>query len=205
MVVKASVSFLTNDSDAVLNTDVSNIVTSLTDNINYPSPNPTLPIMTTANIAFATAIADAADGGKQHTSAKRARRAELLSLMRKLAIYVQGACDGDMTKLLSSGFPVQKPDRTPATVPATPDAPKVSQGRTGEAFAASSPVDGAYIYNWRVALASAPDTVVQHLQSTGARATFEGLTPGQTYRFQCNAVGTAGTSDWSNAGTLMVI
>ena len=110
-----------------------------------------------------------------------------------------------MAKLLSSGFPVQKPDRSKASVPATPVAPRVPQGLTGEAISATKRVDFTYIYNWRVALASKPDEFVQHVQSTGARTEFEGLTPGQTYLFQCNAVGTAGTSNWSNAGSLMVI
>jgi hypothetical protein len=205
MIVKPSISFLTADSDSVLVTDVTTIVTSMTNNTNYPTPSPALNLITTANSAFATAIADAADGGKQLTSAKNARRAELIALMRQLAVYVQGACGGDMTKLLSSGFPVQKPDRSPASIPATPASPKIAQGRTGEALTSSRPVEFAYIYNWRVALDSKPDEFVQHAQSTGARTAFEGLTPGQVYRFQCNAVGTAGTSDWSNVGKLMVI
>ncbi|MGI8438039.1 MAG: fibronectin type III domain-containing protein [Chthoniobacterales bacterium] len=110
-----------------------------------------------------------------------------------------------MTKLLSSGFPVQKPDRQPAKLVATPETPKISQGLTGQAHAAAKPCDGAYIYNWRAALAETPDTFVQQKQSTGAKATFDGLTRGETYVFQLNAVGTAGTSDWSNAGSMMVI
>src|SRR5437016_2553125 len=108
MIVKPSISFLTAGSDAVLVTDVTTIVTSMTNNTNYPTPSPALNLITTANSAFATAIADAADGGKQLTSAKDAKRVELIALLRQLAIYVQGACGGDMTKLLSSGFPVQK-------------------------------------------------------------------------------------------------
>jgi hypothetical protein len=205
MIVKPSVSFLTASPDAVLVTDVTTIVTSLTGNTNYPTPAPALTLITTANSAFTAAIAAAADGGKQALSDRNAKRAELVSLMRQLANYVQGACLNDMTKLLSSGFPVQKPDRSPASVPVTPVTPKVTQGLTGEANMATRAVDFTYIYNWRVALASKPDDFVQHGQSTSSRTKFEGLTPGEKYIFQCNAVGTAGTSDWSNAGSLMVI
>jgi hypothetical protein len=110
-----------------------------------------------------------------------------------------------MTILLSSGFPVQKPNRTPAQVPPTPSTPDVYQGQTGQAYAVTAKADGAYIYNWRVALADAPETVIQHAQSTGGRVTIGNLAPGKTHIFQVNAVGTAGTSDWSNAGSLMVI
>lgn len=205
MIVKPSISFLTADSDPVLVTDVATIVTSMTNNTNYPTPAPALALITTTNDDFADAIAAAADGGKQLTSAKDAKRRELVALMRQLASYVQVACNSDMTKLLSSGFPVQKPDRTPASVPATPETPKVAQGQTGEALPSTKAVEFAYIYNWRLALASKPDDYLQHAQSTGARTSFPGLIPGQLYNVQANAVGTAGTSDWSNAGSLMVI
>ena len=205
MIVKPSVSFLTASPDPVLATGVTTIVTSMTNNDNYPTPSPALTLITTANSAFIAAIAAAADRGKQAISDKDAKRAALVSLMRQLANYVQGACQSDMTKLLSSGFPVQKPDRSPASIPATPVTPKVLQGLTGQAVMSTKAVDFTYIYNWRVALASKPDDFVQHGQSTAARTAFDGLTPGQAYIFQCNAVGTAGTSDWSNAGSLMVI
>ena len=68
-----------------------------------------------------------------------------------------------------------------------------------------SPVYGATSYNWSVALQSAPDKDVQTAQTTGARALFSGLTPGQIYVISLNAVGAAGVSDWSDYGTLMVV
>jgi hypothetical protein len=46
---------------------------------------------------------------------------------------------------------------------------------------------------------------VKQQQTTAASNTFEGLTPGQTYNVELNAVGTAGTSDWSGPGELMII
>ncbi len=46
---------------------------------------------------------------------------------------------------------------------------------------------------------------VQTAQTTGARALFSGLTPGQIYVISLNAVGAAGVSDWSDYGTLMVV
>lgn len=164
-----------------------------------------MPILTTANTDFAQAIADAAGGGKEFTSAKYAKRAIVVSLMRQLASYVAVACQDDMTKLLSSGFPVQKPNRTPAVVPPTPGTPSCTQLLTGQVMASAGPSAGAYIYNSRAALASAPTVYVQHQQSTGSKVTYSDLTPGQVYLFEFNAVGTAGTSDWSDAGSLMVI
>ena len=205
MIVKTSVTFLTANPDSVLVTSTNTIVTSMTTNPNYPTPTPALAPVTTANDAFAAAISAAADGGKQLTWAKKVARAALVALLRQLAAYVQMAAAGDMTKLLSSGFPVQKPDRTKAEVPATPDAPKVKQGLTGEAKVTVNTVAGAFIYNWQVALADAPETILFRGQSTGVRISFGELTPGKEYLFQANAVGTAGTSDWSNPGSRRII
>ena len=89
---------------------------------------------------------------------------------------------------------------------ATPYAPILRQGATSGTLSARSPkVAGAYAYNWRVALASAPTVYVQTVQTTGARRTFDGLTPGETYDIQLNALGAAGPSDWSNPSSRMVI
>jgi hypothetical protein len=62
-----------------------------------------------------------------------------------------------------------------------------------------------HLYNWRVALATAPTVFVKEKQTTAASNTFDGLTPDQIYNVQLNAVGTTGASDWSNTGELMVI
>lgn len=204
-VIKASVSFLTADPDATLVTRTKSIVYALEDNAPYATLAADLPPITAANDTFTDAIAAAADGGKTLNSAKRAARGALVSLLRPLAAKVQLLCQDNMTILLSSGFPVQKPNRSPAQVPVTPITPVIAQGLTGQAYVVTGPVDGAYIYNWRVALADAPDVVIQHAQSTGGRTEIDGLIPGKSYIFQVNAVGTAGTSDWSNVATMIII
>ena len=48
-------------------------------------------------------------------------------------------------------------------------------------------------------------TFIRQTQTTAASNTFDGLTPGQIYNVQLNAVGTAGTTDWSGAAELMVV
>jgi len=56
----------------------------------------------------------------------------------------------------------------------------------------------------RVALVSAPTVFVKQVQTTAASNTFDGLTQGQIYNVQLNAVGAAGTSDSSGPGELMI-
>ena len=105
MIVKPAIGFLSSSSDALLVTGAQTIVTALTTNPDYPTPTPTLATVITALNDFTVAIANAANGGKEETAIKNAKRAELTSLLRQLASYVGVTCGGDMAKLLSSGFP----------------------------------------------------------------------------------------------------
>jgi hypothetical protein len=206
MIVKAATGFLTDSNDARLITDVQGAITGMTDNPNFPSPAPSLKAVGAALGAFTDAVAAAVNRGKVETAAKNARRAELASLMRQLASYVTLTSDGDMEKLLSSGFPYQKPVRNRVGTLPAPAAPTLRIGmKSGELDATVPPIYGAGSYNWRVALASKPDTFVQTAQTTGGRYTFQGLTPGQAYNVEANAVGAAGPGDWSDLSTAIVV
>jgi hypothetical protein len=206
MIVKPTISFLHRDTDSELNVQVGAIITGVTGNINYPTPTPTLPVMTTAWKEFATAVSNAADGGRTLTAIKNDKRKALAILVRALAGYVQVACQGDLTILLSSGFPIHKPTRSPVGVAPAPGNLTVTLGaRSGELDASAPPIPGAAIYNWRVTTATQPGTVVQSAQTTAASTTFGNLTPGVVYNIEANAVSTAGPSDWSNPVSQMVV
>jgi hypothetical protein len=198
MIVKPSVSFLLKDNDATLFNRVNGIVTAMTNNASYPSPTPTLADVGTANDDFATAMANAVDGGLTLTAIKNQKRAALVALVRQLAIYVQANCTDDLAVLLSSGFPPQKPQRQPVGVLQPPSNLTVTYGpRTGELRAKANPVAGAAVYNWQLTAAANPGVVLQTGQSTAANYTFTGLTPGQVYNTVVNVVGAAGPSSWS--------
>ncbi len=206
MNVKTAIGFLTKDGEALFTDKVTTILEWMTDNTQYPTPTPALTVVQTAFDAYKVATADAALGGKEKTAARDARRAELVSLLRQLANYVDATANGDLEQLMTSGFPTQKTQRTPIGPLPAPDAPNVSQGPvTGTLRAVISPLNGGYAYNWRIALASAPTVFVQTAQTTGGRVMFEDLTAGQVYNVSANGVGAAGTSDWSDVGSLMVI
>lgn len=206
MVVKPAIGFLTLDSDAQLVKNAETIVNAMTNNPSYPTPSPTLASVTTAINDFSVAIDNAADGGKTLTLLKNQKRAALGAVLRNLASYVHVTCNGDIATLNSSGFPIQKPSRTPVGVLPAPETPVLSLGaRTRELNASTTPIPNGYTYNWRVALASAPTQYLQRVQTTAASNVFTGLTPGQIYAVDVNVVGSAGPSDWSDAAQLMVV
>lgn len=206
MITKPSIQFLNNDSDAKLITNTKSILIAMTDNPSYLQPEPTLPVVQTALDGLVVSVADAANGGVVLTALKNDRRAALVALLRQLASYVQVACKGDLTVLLTSNFPIQKPQRSPIGVLPAPNIIAVTLGsRSGELNANASPITGAAIYNWRLSAANAPTVVVQTAQTTAASNVFDNLTPGVIYNVEANVVGSAGPSDWSDAVPLMVV
>lgn len=206
MIIKPSITWLTTDSDALLINDVGVVLAGLANNPTiYTTPAPALPEVQTALDNFVAGVTAAADGGRSAISARNNLRLILVGLMRQLASYVQVACKGDMTNLLLSGFPVQKPVRQPVGVLPAPANVTIKLGeRSGMLLAKASPVFGASIYNWRLTNATT-GAVIQTGQTPSARTVFDGLTPGVTYTATVNTVGAAGPSDWSNPVSQMAI
>jgi hypothetical protein len=165
----------------------------------YPSPTPTLAEVTTALNEFSEAVANAAAGGKLLTAIKNEKRSALVTQVRNLANYVQTACNGDLAILLSSGFPIQKPQREPVGVLQPPSQLTVTVGpRKGELRAVASRVPGAAVYNWKLTTEANPNVAIATVQTTAASNTFAGLTPGVTYSATVNVVGSAGPSSWTD-------
>ena len=206
MIVKPSTSFLTQDRDSDLVTDLKKILAGMTGNASYPKAAALLLLVQAALDEFTTALANAGDGGRTLTALKEQKRAALCALVRSLALDVTEECHGDLTVLLTSGFPIQKPERYPIGDLPAPAAPALSLGtHSGELDASVPPIYGALTYNWLVMLAAAPTVVVQEIETSTSYATFPNLPPGQVCIVQANAVGTAGTSDWSPTTSRMVV
>jgi hypothetical protein len=103
-----------------------------------------------------------------------------------------------MTNLLLSGFPVQKPVRSPVGTLPAPQNLVVTHGvLSGELDAKVNTVFGASNYSWTCTAATA-GAVPQTALSTAASFTFLGLTPGVSYTITVNAVGAAGPGATSN-------
>ena len=182
-----------------------NIVTMLTGNPAFTTPFPTLADVTTALDTLETEAEAALDRSKQAIANRNAAMATMLSLLRQLAAYVQSHSVGDVAVLVSSGFEPVK-GSTPIGPLPTPSAPTLRQGPTsGSIKARTVKIKGAYSYNWRLSLSSAPTIYLEEVQTTAARYIFTGLTPGQTYIVQVVAVGAAGETSWSNPVTSMMV
>ena len=206
MIVKPSIRFLTQDGDSDLVLALKKILVSLTSNASYPKAAALLLLVQAALAEFETALANTADGGHSAFSLKDQKREALCPLVRSLALDVTDECHGDLTVLLTSGFPIQKPEHYPIGDLPAPAAPALALGtHSGELDASVPPIYGSLTFNWKLMFASAPTVVVQEIETSTSYATFASLPPGQTCIVQANVVGTAGTSDWSPSAALMVV
>jgi hypothetical protein len=95
-------------SDANLIVSAQTVIDSLTDNDNFPTPQPTVAALTTALEDFQTSVAVAKTGGAEQKSIRDAKKIVLVDLLREEATYIELASAGDVTKMLSSGFELTK-------------------------------------------------------------------------------------------------
>ncbi|HEY1768859.1 MAG TPA: hypothetical protein VGG02_01210 [Chthoniobacterales bacterium] len=202
-ITKAAITWLLQLPDIIICAIVDVIILAMTGNANYTSPLPVLVDVKAANDAAKAALAAAADGGRVLTAIKNAKMAQLVAIVRPLAYYVTVTANGDMAILLSSGFPIQQPTRQPIGPLPTPTAPVATAGEMfGTFFASTVAINGAYIYNWRVALAATPTVFVFQKQTTRADVEVTGMNRGDIYIVQVNAVGAAGPSEYSDAANI---
>ncbi len=182
-----------------------NVVTMMTGNPAFTTPFPTLPTVATGLDTLETTAEAALDRSKVAIANRNAAYAAALSLLRQLAAYVDSHSVDDVAVLISSGFEPVK-GATPVGPLPTPYTAYLRQGPISGSIRARTPkVRGAYSYNWRVALDSAPNTFLEEVQTTAARYVFEGLTPGETYIVQVSAIGAAGETSWSAVTSIMVV
>lgn len=160
--------------------------------------------MSAAIDTFEIAVLEALDGGKIGIAVRNAARAELLSLLRQLAAYVQGHCGADLVNLLGSGFdPVKAP--TPVGVLPAPQNPRLGlTGKSGQLLFRFVRLTNAV--NYSVQISNQPEGPWNDRGlSSKAKVLLDGLTPGDVYWARARANGSAGSGDWSKQATAMVI
>jgi hypothetical protein len=87
---------------------VEEVVTGMTGNPTYTTPNPTLVSVTAQAAALNTAFQDAINGGKIQKALVRTERKKMLAMMSLLTAYVQNQSGGDEMKIRSANFDVKK-------------------------------------------------------------------------------------------------
>ena len=179
------------------------IIQALTGNAAFPSPTPTLAVLSGAVNDLEIAQTAALTRAKGAVEVRNEKHAALLTLLADLRAYVQTVANAAPPEhsaaiVQSAGMNVRKtPVRKPRVFAAI-------QGSVSGAVKLVAPFAGsraAYDWQWSSdggkTWQLAPSTVQ-------ARTGMIGLTPGSTVLFRYRAVTKAGESDWSEPTTFIV-
>ena len=193
--------------DANLLVLANTVLKGMTGNAAYTNPPVTMATFGTDLAAYSAAVSAAADGGKNAKAARDKERKAVIKDLRELAMYVESNCNEDMTIFTSSGF-VAKTKPSPAATVAVPGFKKIDYGNvTGQILVTIQSAAGAKAYNLRYAVVTngTPGAWTVILIANIRKAiTIPNLTPGTTYAFQVQALGSNNTlSDWSDSTNLM--
>jgi hypothetical protein len=170
------------------------IVTMMTGNANFTTPNPTLAAITTQKNTTSTSIA-AYDTSKAGTEAALVTRdanvTTLKNLLTQLVGYVENVSGGDAAKIESAGMSVRASTAAPVG-PVTQVLELVlSQGDfEGTLDVVWKPVRGAKSYEIQISAdPPAPTSWAAKMTASKSSATLEGLTSGTKLWARVRAVG----------------
>jgi hypothetical protein len=175
------------------------VLEHLSYNPHFPNPVPSMADFAQACNELEEANLAALDRGRMACARKRTAVTRMDQMLTRLAGYVNSAADGDVTRLLSSGFELVK---TPEPISTLPQPKYLRALRTAFPDRLElrwENVRGCLIYEVEEGTEnSAGEVVWQRLAMTSKqRLTVTGREPGHTYVFRVCAFGTKVQSPYS--------
>jgi len=191
--------------DAGLLAKTETIINAMTANPHFPTPEPAIAVVTTANTAYGDALKVAKTGTRADSALKNQQRDALEQLLTDLAAYVNFTAKGDRAILLTSGFDITSEDAPPVVT--KPASIKVVNGKNPGELASSVPrMDGGISFSHEYTLdPELAEKSWQRFTSTKANFTFTGLEPGKTYFVRVGAVGSKDQTVYSDVISRIVI
>jgi hypothetical protein len=178
------------------------IVTAMTGNASFPTPTPTLAVISTAISALQTAETAALSRVNGAVAVRDDKRAALVKLLKQLTAYVQTVVDADVETagaiIQSAALAVKKaPTRKPRVFDA------VHGAAPGSASLIAPSAGQRAAYDWEYSV-DGGKTWVMSPSTLQAKTVVTGLTPGATVQFRYRPVTKAGEGNWSQVVSLMV-
>jgi hypothetical protein len=189
--------------DTELDNFAGTVFTKMTGNAAFPTPpaTATLAMLDAAQEDFTQKLNEAANRGRQETEAKNLSRQALLTILRKLAGYVQITA-ADREQVLSAGFDTRSTNNAREPLP-QPHSVRVKNGTSGQLIARTgSPIKNANLYEGRASSDGGTTWLPSVFTGDSRHIILPGLTPGELYTIEVRALGgSTGQSDWSDPVT----
>ena len=181
------------------------IVTSMTDNKNFPNPTPPLTEVTAALDALEEAFAQIQASRARVTALTVTQdnaEAKLDQTLTQVAAYVESVAGRDDTLITSVGMELKSSPST-TTLPSVPQALTAAAGdHDGELLLSWKSVPNAKSYVIESSTDPATVTSWEHVGiATSATKIVTGLKSGTRFWFRIAAVGAGGQSGWSEHAT----
>ncbi|MGL4400442.1 MAG: fibronectin type III domain-containing protein [Luteolibacter sp.] len=185
---------------------IDTVVTAMTGNAAYPSPNPTLAAVQAAGATLTARTTAAEDIRKQSqiaTLAQDTAEDAVDALLTQLASYVENASGGDAAQILSAGMGVRaEPSNNSLPTAPGPIATTTGDGPGEVDLAWPRLVAGKSFIVQYATEPTAPDGDWKFgTTSLKSSCTVGGLISGTRYWFRVAATGSAGQGPWSSPVT----
>ena len=192
-------------SDSALEVKTNNIITSMTGRPEFPTPTPDLATMQTGLNSFSSALAIAKTGNSYEKAFKNQKRAELIVLLQRLAVYVLFTANNDPLVAKLSGFSIAKNPSPAPEVTAATNQQLEDGANAGELKYSFDRVPGAksYVYQWTTDPIT-PDSNWTSIVGTVSKITITGLESGKRYWCRVIAIGTNGQGVYSEPVSRLV-
>ena len=178
------------------------IVTAMTGNANFTTPNPPLADITAAKTAMETAYNDALtlrQQAKAATDLQADKEKDFERLLTSESLYVENASGGDVQKIMSAGMSVKDAGAPIGELPAPMGLYATSGDEDGEIVLNWEPVRGAKSYAVQMTTdPNVPDSWAHKMNVSESFTDVKGLTSGGKYWFRVAAVGAAGQGAFSD-------
>ena len=181
------------------------IVTSMTENKNFPNPTPPLTEVT-ANLNDLEQAFSQVQSARAEVTTRTATQvnaeAKLDQTLTQLAGYVESVAGKDHTLITSVGMEI-KASRSAPTLPSVPQSVSAAAGEhDGEILLSWKPVVNAKSYLIESSTDPATATTWEHAGvATSATKVVSSLKSGTRFWFRVAAVGAGGQSGWSEQAT----
>ena len=179
-------------SDGKLCSETLRIQNSMTGNLLFPAPSPTMDVFGTAVGTYVLALAKAGSRDMNAVAAKNARRAALIALCVQLGYWVSGTANGDVEALVSTSLPLRKKRQSIVLNPPT-NLRIVNGINPGELDLRVDGIKGAATFGFEYT--QDPPTEVSVWVKTicsTSRCTITGLEPGKKFWFRTFVIGRKG-------------
>jgi len=178
-----------------------NVVTQMTGNPNFPSPDPDLAYIAAVADVLQIACMEALNGGKLQTVRKQIAFEELKKAMRLLGTYIELISKGDAGKILSAGVQIHKKKAKVGLLPSPSGVQAKVSNYSGTIELRWKRVDKNKGYTIYMCSGDPlkPEAIWTPIaMTTKSKCSITDLEPGTFYWFKVATLSVAGTSGFSN-------